>query len=99
MGLSAGTAIASQSISKPIAADNADIKGGILLDDAGNFDLGKIQMMAWTIIAAGAYLIAVYHNIFSGFTLPGLPDIDTSLLALMGIGDTTYLLKKKIDDK
>jgi hypothetical protein len=41
----------------------------------------------------------IYHNIFSGFSLPGLPDIDTSLLALMGIGDTTYLLKKKIDDR
>ncbi|MDD4651708.1 MAG: hypothetical protein PHQ34_05705 [Methanothrix sp.] len=99
MGLSAGTAIASQSISKPIAGDITDAKGGILLDDAGNFDLGKIQMIAWTVIAAGAYLIAVYHNIFSGFALPGLPDIDTSLLALMGIGDTTYLLKKKIDDR
>jgi hypothetical protein len=99
MGLSAGTAIASQSISKPATGDITGIKGGILLDDAGNFDLGKIQMMAWTVIAAGAYLIAVYHNIFSGFALPGLPDIDTSLLALMGIGDTTYLLKKKIDDR
>jgi hypothetical protein len=99
MGLSAGTAIVSQSISKPISDKSADIKGGILLDDAGNFDLGKIQMMAWTGIAAGSYLIIVYHNIFSGFDLPGLPDIDTSLLALMGIGDTTYLLKKKIDDK
>ncbi len=99
MGLSAGTAIASQSISKPRTNGVTEIKGGILLDDAGNFDLGKIQMMAWTVIAAGSYLIAVYHNIFSGFTLPGLPDIDTSLLALMGIGDTTYLLKKKIDDK
>lgn len=99
MGLSAGTALVSQSISKQKDDVIVDSRGGILLDDLGNFDLGKIQMMAWTAIAAGGYLILVYHNILSGFALPGLPDIDTSLLALMGIGDTTYLLKKKIDNK
>ena len=99
MGLSAGTALVSQSISTQKDDASVDSRGGILLDDTGNFDLGKIQMMAWTVIAAGGYLILVYHNIFSGFDIPGLPDIDPSLLALMGIGDTTYLLKKKIDNK
>lgn len=70
--------------------------GGIFQDDSGGPELAKIQMMAFTIIAIGIFLATVFHQIAIGDIKDGLPNIDSSLLVLMGISQGGYLGKKLV---
>jgi hypothetical protein len=76
----------------PARAEN----GGIFQDDGGNPELAKIQMMAFTIIAIGIFLATVIHQIVTDGMTVGLPDIDASLMVLMGISHGGYLGKKLV---
>jgi len=77
---------------KPVS-EKSKLKS-LIGDDNGNPDLSKMQMIAWTLIAIVIYLILVIDEINSG--RPRLPDIDASLMVLMGLGDGAYLGKKLI---
>jgi hypothetical protein len=70
----------------------------LLTDDEGYPDLTKIQMMAWTLLTGAIYLTRVmqltYANIHRDADLLQMPDIDKSLMLLMGLGQGTYLGKK-----
>jgi hypothetical protein len=104
MGLSIGTMTAAKGITsgqvakglvqKPEADNRKEDqkKGGLFFDDDGVLDLSKIQMMLWTIIAIGVFVLRVVHQIQVGDSK--LPDIDTSLMVLMGLGQGAYLTKK-----
>ena len=70
--------------------------GGIFQDDSGGPELAKIQMMAFTIIGVGIFLATVFHQIAIGDIKDGLPNIDSSLLVLMGISQGGYLGKKLV---
>ncbi len=93
MGVSVATAVAAKSITvKSIAAGNtkpAGSLGGILEDDSGNPDLSKIQLMVWTLIAIAVYLCNAHH--FIAAPTNKLPDIDPTLMILMGLGHAGYL--------
>lgn len=84
------------------AAQGADGPTGVsavVLDDDGDTNLAKVHMLLWTFVAVGIFLIATLQRIDlvlrQGCTSPcaagALPDIDTSLLMLMGVGQGTYL--------
>lgn len=64
--------------------------GGLLTDDSGNPDLGKIQNMAFTFLALAIYLIKLASQ-GDATTLPTLVDIDATLMVLMGISHASYL--------
>lgn len=64
--------------------------GGIIEDDEGRPDLTKIQMVAWTLVAIAAYLINLGKRIAAS-EVSQLPDIDSALMALMGVGQGGYL--------
>jgi hypothetical protein len=87
--------------SAPKQKAGATSKGGLLTDDAGYPDLAKIQLLAWTLLAVGIFCVRVADHIQS--TLSGaqaattLPDVDTALLVLMGIGHAGYTAKKALD--
>jgi hypothetical protein len=104
MGLSAGTTLAANFANttqiKKRKAQNLgkNSKGGIFLDENGNPDLSKIQMMAWTFLAVGIYVISVFEAVSTSFQLPNLPDINPTLLALMGIGEFAYVGKKVVTE-
>jgi IPT/TIG domain-containing protein len=76
--------------------------GGLLVDDDGTPDLSKIQLMSWTAIAIGIYIYTVVTTVHGIATLtkgavaPGLPDIDGSLMVLMGLSQGGYLGKKLV---
>jgi hypothetical protein len=70
--------------------------GGIFQDDSGGPELAKIQMMAFTIIGVGIFLATVFHQIAIGDIKDSLPNIDSSLLVLMGISQGGYLGKKLV---
>jgi IPT/TIG domain len=78
------------------AAAPAGPKPGILNDDTGVPELAKIQVMGFTLVAIGIYLATVIHQIVSHPVITGLPNIDTSLLVLMGISQGGYLGKKLV---
>jgi hypothetical protein len=108
MGFSVTTAAAAKGITVSyiktgqIIKDKADPAtggpGGLFQDDKGSPDLSKIQMMAWTSIAIGIYLVTLLHLIsFTPITEVKqlqLPDIDGALMVLMGLGQGAYLGQK-----
>jgi hypothetical protein len=72
----------------------------VFQEDNGTLDLSKCQMLAWTFIAIVIYLVGVdtlLPKIAAGaVTQLGLPDIDASLMVLMGLGHGAYLGKKLV---
>jgi hypothetical protein len=104
LGFSTGTAAAAKGITagyvqssklaKPVMEKNA--KGGLIQDDSGVPDLGKLQMIAFTLIAVGVFFWTLIHQIASTPVITGLPNVDSSLLVLMGISQGGYLGKKLV---
>ena len=102
IGLSTGTAVGAKGItvgylnSGRIAKTPAwqSSPGGILQDDNGQPEIAKIQLVAFTVIAIGIFLATLVHQILAHPAVTTLPNIDTSLLALMGISQGGYLGKK-----
>lgn len=81
----------------------------LILDDNGNPDLGKIQLLAWTFVGIGIYLALVLKKAgailattslsepcTAGLACGGLPDIDPALMVLMGLGQAAYLGNKLV---
>jgi hypothetical protein len=73
-----------------------DQKSGLLKDDAGYPELAKIQMVAFTFIAVGIFVVTLIHQIAHDPVQTTLPDIDSSLLVLMGLSQGGYLGKKLV---
>jgi hypothetical protein len=67
--------------------------GPVVSSDERVPDLSKIQMMIWTLVAIVIYLFPVVDQIGSGHALP---DIDPTLMVLMGLGQGAYLGKKLV---
>jgi IPT/TIG domain len=108
LGFSTGTAAAAKGITAGYVQTGKVAKtgvpanptpattGGVFQDDSGGPELAKIQMIAFTIIAIGIFLATVFHQIAIGDIKDGLPNIDSSLLVLMGISQGGYLGKKLV---
>jgi hypothetical protein len=71
-------------------------QGGVLTDDSGMPELAKIQMIGFTLISLGIFLSSLAHQVVSTPVVTTLPDIDSSLLVLMGISQGGYLGKKLV---
>jgi len=82
-------------IAKSAVPSGSSSFGAIFQDDAGFPDLSKVQMIAWTFIAIVTYLIAVGSRIHQR-NYCSLPDIDSALMVLMGLGHGAYLGKKLV---
>ena len=79
---------------KPPASPQTSGASQVLKEDDGSLDLSKIQMLAWTVIGIGVYLILVNQSLR---TAPyALPNIDSALMVLMGLGQGAYLGKKLV---
>jgi hypothetical protein len=105
LGFSTGTAVVAKGITtayvqsgrvtKP-APSPGPTQPGIFLDDNGGPEVAKIQMVGLTIITIGIFLAAVTHQIVSNQVTSSLPDIDATLVVLMGISQVGYLGKKLV---
>jgi hypothetical protein len=80
---------------KPPAA-KAHILRDLVQNDLGQADLGDFQMILITLVAVALFLtkafssmseMSIIHDIY-------LPDVDTTLLSVFGIGQGAYLVKK-----
>lgn len=107
MGMSITTALGAKGITVSYVNSGAVTKdhpptgdsqaSDLAKDDSGVVDLSKLQMLAWTLIALGSYLVNMVRQIhLGGHGLDALPDIDQALMVLMGLGHGTYLGKKLI---
>ncbi len=110
MGCSVGTTAAAAGITAHRVRTRRDVRmpsdrtvlPQLILDDLGRPSLAKAQLMAWTAVALGIYAVATIDAVGKtmaapgGDALPPLPDIETTLLLLMGIGQGTYLAVKAL---
>jgi hypothetical protein len=74
--------------------------GLVASDVSGTPDITKVQMLAWTAIAAIVYIADTIaqiwlHEAKSGL-ITSLPDIDYALLVLTGVAQGTYIGNKLI---
>jgi len=76
-------------------ASFSDLFSGEDADDSNIPDLGKVQMFYFTVLLAAVYLFFLGDEFFVG---PGMmeafPALDSSMLALLGISNGGYLIKK-----
>jgi hypothetical protein len=81
---------------KPADSARPSSLSDLVLDDAGNPDIGDFQMLLVTLIAAITYCVQIF--MFLGvIELRGkvmIPDVDGTLLAAFGLGQGAYLAKK-----
>lgn len=72
--------------------------GDLLKDDNGAFDLGDYQMIVITLISMISYILITLHFL-SHLELRvsvALPDVNSTMLGLFGIGQGAYLTKKAV---
>jgi len=76
-------------------------KSGIFLDAKGRPDLGKVQVILWTLIAIGVFLSHVFLSMSTAGVcnanqecLTTIPDIGQTLMVLMGLGHGAYIGNK-----
>jgi len=97
MGLGAGTALAAKLVTvgrggRPALADvRTRTYRSLIADDDGKAALEKIQVLAWTLVAAGAFIVSVWQIIAARATPSSLPNVDDALLVLLGIGQFAYV--------
>jgi hypothetical protein len=112
LGLSLGTTATAAGITSGAIARNPRHKSlapvaersfrTLVEDDEHNPNLPKAQLMVWTFVALGIYLVATVDAVSRTMAttnlalLPALPDIDTTLLVLSGIGQASYLATKAV---
>jgi len=105
LGFSTGTAVSAKAITgsyvragktAKAAAGTTGAKGGLLSDDSGVPDVGKVQMVAFTVLAIAIYLVNLWRSTSPGHFTGAMPDIDSSLLVLMGISQGGYVGKKLV---
>ncbi len=102
LGFSTVTAAAAKGIASAQAARPggrpapAAGTSGLIQDDTGVPELAKIQMIAFTLVAIGIYVATLSHQIASTPVITKLPDIDKTLMVLMGLSQGGYLGKKLV---
>ncbi len=93
--LAAASATPSAAIdATPPAAAGAQGLAALIQDDNGVPDLSKAQMLAWTVVAIVFFLWQLSQKVAQ--PKPVLPDIDSTLVVLMGLGQGAYIGKKLV---
>lgn len=104
MGLSSVTMVAAKAITNTFVATGKLMKPGpvfvksrwiaLFADDNGSPDLSKVQLLAWTLIGVASYLLHLLYTVYAADKVLSLPDVDLSLLTLLGLGQGAYVGKK-----
>jgi len=95
-GLRSNSAAAGKTPQVAPNAESATLSQGLFGDDTSTPDLSKIQMLTFTFIAVGIFLATLINQVTSTDVSTALPDIDSSLLVLMGLSQGGYLGKKLV---
>ncbi len=82
------------------SADSPRFPQDYVQNDDNQFDFGDYQMILITLIALVSYLVHLFQFL-AGVELraaASLPDVDTTILGLFGVGHGAYLVKKSVSD-
>lgn len=96
----AAAALAAAAIPAPIAnpkgVGTPSFVNDLTHNDKGDADVGDFQQVVVTLVAVSAYLIAVFHYLGTVTMQHSiwLPDVDSTVLAVFGLGHGAYLTKK-----
>ena len=100
LGFSTTTAVAAKGITVAQVQngqiDKSQAAGGLFLGDQNYPDIAKTQMLAFTFVAIGVFIAAFVHQLNVQPPVTALPDIDASLLVLMGLSQGGYVGKKLV---
>jgi hypothetical protein len=83
-------------ISKPVDPGGSSLANLVAQDDGQTPDLVKTQMLLWTLIAVIIFLVKTTHEVSVSGATAALPDIDATLMVLMGLGQAAYLGNKVV---
>lgn len=80
---------------RPEDSSLADLFSGEETGNGAHLDLGKIQMLYFTLILVIAYAVTLGFSLASGLgRILTLPALDPSMVALLGISHAGYLINK-----
>jgi len=93
-----GATVAYTAKGKIVKTKRADAKPSELVkdlvkDDSGFLDLSKAQLLTWTFIAIGIYIASVVNQV-GKVPAAVVPNIDMTLMVLMGLSQGAYIGKK-----
>lgn len=72
----------------------------MIRDYTGHLDISKVQMFAWTLVALFAYVVEFVHGWPEiGLQTAGLPNVNDTLVGLMGISQAAYLSRKAVVER
>jgi hypothetical protein len=101
MGLSitAVTAVAASKDAQPRRSPSTRAVAQLLQDAKGGLSLPKLQMLTWGLVAIGAYLYTVLKAYWAFYSAcaTNYPDVDTALLALVGLGQGAFVVNRFVD--
>jgi hypothetical protein len=81
-------------IATPVDSSGSRVLSNLFQDETGRLDPAKVQMTSFT-LAAAIYFVGIFgRQIASNPTSAGLPDLNTSLMILIGISQASYLGRK-----
>jgi hypothetical protein len=75
-------------------ASFSDLFRGEEVGNATTIDVGKLQLFFFTLTVVVAYAIALYAKLVAPGPVTSFPDLDASVVALMGISNAGYLANK-----
>lgn len=100
LGFSTATVVAAKGITvaqlQNSQVDKSQAAGGLFLGDQNYPDIAKTQMLAFTFVAIGIFIATFVHQLNVNPPVTTLPNIDASLLVLMGISQGGYVGKKLV---
>ena len=105
MGISVAVPIASEKIAPYIRCETPVDRPDVLprletmFMDNDKLTLSRVQMFLWTMIAVILYIYLLFNTVFAfanDVTTLGIPDIDVTLVVLMGLSQGAYLGNKLI---
>jgi len=77
-------------------ASFADLFRGEEIGNAQSLDLSKVQLFFFTLIVAVVYAFSLYASFQAEGPIRKFPDLDSSIIALLGISNAGYLANKVV---
>jgi hypothetical protein len=74
----------------------SDLFRGEETGNAATLDLGKVQLFYFTVIVLFVYGTGLFKMFNSGLPIHEFPDLDSSIVTLLGISNASYLANKAV---
>jgi hypothetical protein len=84
---------------KPADANFSNLFTGDEIGNIGQIDMGKVQMFFFTLVIAFSYMVLLVNLIMTAqpAALNSFPQLDNSVVALLGISAAGFLTNKAVD--